>query len=84
MLPQSMALPDVPPMGEGWHGDNSLSGNEKRRRASEMGLASRPGSSATMSRNGGSVGGSAPGSRRPENLVRLGQRLKENNNRPVL
>jgi hypothetical protein len=33
-LPQPMSLKDVAPLGQGWEGDRSLSGNEKRRRAS--------------------------------------------------
>ncbi|KAK8844766.1 hypothetical protein IAR55_006616 [Kwoniella newhampshirensis] len=41
-LPQPMALPDVAPLGEGWEGENSLSGNDKRRRASESGLPPLP------------------------------------------
>jgi len=36
MLPQTMALPDIPPMGDDWIGERSSSGNEKRRRASEF------------------------------------------------
>ena len=52
-LPQPMALPDVAPLGEGWEGERGMSGNERRRRTSEM-------------------------SGRPERLVRLGERLKEN------
>lgn len=117
MLPQTMALPDVPPMGEDWNGERSLSGNEKRRRASEfpssvtsqgrggsssqglgMGLSvglewlSRPGSSLSMTRSvsglsigggGAGAGGSAPNSRRPQRLVSLGEKLKENINRAV-
>lgn len=105
MLPQTMALPDIPPMGDDWVGERSLSGNEKRRRASEFlgpsggssgaslgsgveGL-SRPGSSLSMTKTvgGGSVGsgigGSAPSSRRPQRLVSLGEKLKENINRAV-
>jgi hypothetical protein len=115
MLPQTMALPDVPPMGEDWVGERSLSGNEKRRRASEfpssvtihgwgaspgagLGLnvglegLSRPGSSLSMTRSvsglsigggGGGAGGSAPNSRRPQRLVSLGEKLKENIHRAV-
>ncbi|WWC97554.1 hypothetical protein V866_004438 [Kwoniella sp. B9012] len=62
-LPQPMALPDIAPLGKDWHGDNSLSGNEKRRRASLLhaGQAISRGSSP-LSR--GSGGGSAPNSRR--------------------
>ncbi|WWC57602.1 uncharacterized protein I303_100134 [Kwoniella dejecticola CBS 10117] len=33
-LPQPMSLPDIAPLGVQWTGENSLSGNEKRRRAS--------------------------------------------------
>jgi hypothetical protein len=118
MLPQTMALPDVPPMGDDWIGERSLSGNEKRRRASEiptsvngsaagwgMGMGSRsnsglnlnlgvgleglsrPGSSLSMTRNMSTLsvggGGSAPNSRRPQRLVSLGEKLKENINRAV-
>jgi len=113
MLPQTMALPDIPPMGEDWVGERSLSGNEKRRRASEfpssvtshgwgvspgagLGLhvglenLSRPGSSLSMTRSigglsiaGGGAGGSAPNSGRPQRLVSLGEKLKENINRAV-
>ncbi|WWD06324.1 hypothetical protein V865_004414 [Kwoniella europaea PYCC6329] len=62
-LPQPMALPDVAPLGKDWHGDNSLSGNEKRRRASLLhaGQTISRGSSP-LSRVSG--GGSAPSSRR--------------------
>ncbi|WVQ64317.1 uncharacterized protein L199_002479 [Kwoniella botswanensis] len=62
-LPQPMALPDIAPLGKDWHGDNSLSGNEKRRRASLLhaGQAISRGSSP-LSRVMG--GGSAPNSRR--------------------
>ncbi|WRT63221.1 uncharacterized protein IL334_000124 [Kwoniella shivajii] len=71
-LPQPMALPEVAPLGKGWMGDNSLSGNERRRRTSQV----YPPSSSLQradspSRNGGgikiksgSIGGSAPNSRR--------------------
>ena len=116
MLPQTMALPDIPPMGDDWIGERSLSGNEKRRRASEfptsvtansissqgghfgprstsgIGFAvgleglSRPGSSLSISRSGTPInltGGSAPNSRRPQRLVSLGEKLKENINRAV-
>ncbi|RSH83967.1 hypothetical protein EHS25_005211 [Saitozyma podzolica] len=37
-LPQPMAVKDVAPLGSDWSGEAALSGNEKRRRASEMGL----------------------------------------------
>jgi len=101
MLPQTMALPDVPPMGDAWIGENSLSGNEKRRRASEM-LPPAMAAPASLTRsfggwsgNGGAAGsvgsssgsmsgsGSVPG-RRPQRLVSLGERLKENITRPVV
>lgn len=85
MLPQSMALPTIPPMGEGWEGDRSLSGNEKRRRASQT---PTPTDSPCSSLNGSmgrmsiapAGGRSAPSVRsgRPEKLVRLGEKLKEN------
>nr|XP_019006025.1 uncharacterized protein I203_01343 [Kwoniella mangroviensis CBS 8507]OCF69486.1 hypothetical protein I203_01343 [Kwoniella mangroviensis CBS 8507] len=62
-LPQPMALPDIAPLGKDWHGDNSLSGNEKRRRASLLhtGQAISRGSSPLAR---GLGGGSAPNSRR--------------------
>ena len=41
-LPQSMALPDIAPMGMQWEGENGLSGNDKRRRASHLGFAPLP------------------------------------------
>lgn len=43
-LPQPMAVPDVAPLGEQWEGESALSGNERRRRASEMVIMPRKGS----------------------------------------
>ncbi|KAK1924576.1 hypothetical protein DB88DRAFT_471977 [Papiliotrema laurentii] len=64
-LPQPMALPEIAPMGPAWEGDASLSGNEKRRRASS--LVPPPGYSATASEGG-----------KPEKLLQLRQRLRQN------
>ena len=59
-----MALPDVAPMGAKWQGENGLSGNEKRRRASELGQT------PISSKSGAGEG-------RPERLVNLGARLRQ-------
>lgn len=80
MLPQSMALPTVPPMGEDWEGERSLSGNEKRRRASHapIPLGGRDQSlTGSMSRLNFESRSSAGSNGRSEKLVRLGERLKE-------
>jgi hypothetical protein len=77
-------------MGDAWVGENSLSGNEKRRRASEMLAPTPPPASLNWSSGNGAAGGStgsagsAPGSRRPQRLVSLGERLKQNISRPVV
>ncbi|ORY26485.1 hypothetical protein BCR39DRAFT_255818 [Naematelia encephala] len=90
-LPQPMALPDVAPLGQAWEGENSLSGNEKRRRASEIGqvwqssIASGGGVSINADIKGNRArdfatrlgGGDSLGEKRPERLVRLGERLRE-------
>ncbi|WVQ94173.1 hypothetical protein IAU59_001251 [Kwoniella sp. CBS 9459] len=39
-LPQPMALRDVAPLGKDWEGDHTISGNEKRRRASQVSIQS--------------------------------------------
>lgn len=99
LLPQGMALPHVPPMGQTWMGENALSGNDKRRRTSETGsgssnisrgmsglnIRSLSGAGFKGEGNAMAIGGasSAPSSRRPDKLVRLGERLKENANRPL-
>ncbi|WVW81283.1 hypothetical protein I302_103274 [Kwoniella bestiolae CBS 10118] len=69
-LPQPMALPDIPPLGREWTGENSLSGNEKRRRASLLNVNS-VGNGHNISRGSSPLGralgngtNSAPGSRR--------------------
>ena len=61
-LPQPMALPEVAPLGNDWEGEGGMSGNERRRRASEMVAAAAAG---------------AGGAKRPERLVRLGQKWRE-------
>ena len=71
-LPQPMALPDVVPMGSGWEGHNSLSGNEKRRRASEMVPPMPLDVKVGTIRMGQSVNEDA----RPERLKLLGQGLR--------
>jgi hypothetical protein len=78
-----MALPDVPPMGRDWEGENSVSGNERRRRASEL-----PGSDAGMMRMGSSFSGQGTasngsavqsvGDSRPARLINLGQKIRAN------
>jgi hypothetical protein len=72
-LPQPMALPDIAPLGHAWQGENSLSGNDKRRRASQMGLPPLPLSigEGRMDRIGTSMV-----EKRPERLVKLGEKLR--------
>lgn len=79
-LPQPMALPDIAPMGSGWEGENSLSGNEKRRRASQLGsltdgLVLRMGSVSSPPPVGASE---SLGDTRPARLINLGQRIRAN------
>ncbi|ORX35087.1 hypothetical protein BD324DRAFT_652803 [Kockovaella imperatae] len=72
-LPQSMALPDIAPLGKDWEGENSLSGNDKRRRASEMGFAPLPLPRDSLIQ--GLVGKKSLEVKpaRPERLVKMGQ-----------
>lgn len=65
-------MPEIAPMGRGWDGDNSLSGNERRRRTSELPLIP-PGTQLGALRIGQSVGEDA----RPERLKLLGQGLRQ-------
>lgn len=72
-LPQPMALPEVAPLGSDWEGENSLSGNEKRRRASEMLPPLHVGAKVGTMRMGQSV----KEDERPERLKLLGQGLRQ-------
>jgi hypothetical protein len=74
-LPQPMALPDIAPLGRGWEGEYSMSGNDKRRRASEMGLPPLPLDLGTVQSRNKGFGGSLV-EKRPERLVKLGERLR--------
>lgn len=95
LLPQGMAQPHVAPMGREWDGENGLSGNDRRRRASEQGsvagisrtmsnvsIASRASTASATGGAGGSL--SSSHSQRPDKLVRLGEKLKQNANRPIM
>lgn len=84
LLPQRMALPHVAPMGRNWDGENSLSGNDRRRRASEQSPSISRAMSNVSLRSASSGTGSLSGSRRPEKFVRLGERLKETASRPIM
>ncbi|OCF34834.1 hypothetical protein I316_03379 [Kwoniella heveanensis BCC8398] len=42
-LPQPMALKDVAPLGKDWEGEHTISGNERRRRASQVSVNSTAG-----------------------------------------
>ncbi|WWD22680.1 hypothetical protein CI109_107173 [Kwoniella shandongensis] len=84
-LPQPMALPEIAPLGKDWEGEASLSGNDKRRRASEVGAQSATGnalygkgetSHARTASSGSSGFSQSLGEKRPERLVRLGQKLR--------
>jgi hypothetical protein len=82
-LPQPMALPTVKPMGADWLHEASLSGNERRRRASEIGAVPvmRLGQSFSVSKpaivHDARFGSQSTGSERPERLVKLGQSLRQ-------
>ncbi|TYJ51673.1 hypothetical protein B9479_007744 [Cryptococcus floricola] len=63
-LPQPMSLPDIAPLGKDWEGDNSLSGNEKRRMSGVLGMMpSAVGGGGGAAMGGGSLGGSSATSR---------------------
>lgn len=90
LLPQGMALPHVAPMGGHWEGENGLSGNDKRRRAGEQGSVpgsrsiNRAMSNVSLASAGSERAGSLPSSGRPDQLVRLGRKLRENASRPII
>ena len=60
-LPQPMALPDVAPLGKEWEGDQAISGNERRRRASEMDILDRQQRPERLVKLGESLKGGATG-----------------------
>lgn len=70
VLPQSMALPAIPPLGRAWEGEEALSGNERRRRGSVASTISSSGSFSAISSDGDAGG-------RPARLVKMGQRWRE-------
>ncbi|KAI9633208.1 uncharacterized protein MKK02DRAFT_39187 [Dioszegia hungarica] len=87
-LPQPMALPDIKPMGSDWLAEEAMSGNERRRRASQMGLGDqlplRATGSLSVPKSIPSALGADPrfgsqsmGEKRPERLVKLGQSLRQ-------
>ncbi|WWC90183.1 uncharacterized protein L201_005116 [Kwoniella dendrophila CBS 6074] len=59
-LPQPMSLPDIAPLGEDWLGENSLSGNDKRRlrRDSNPNPNSRSSATAAAAAAGGNYSNS--------------------------
>lgn len=75
-LPQPMKLPDVAPMGQGWEGEGGLSGNEKRRRASEA-AQTDPGYRPGPLRIGRSMEAAVNREARPDHLVNLGRGLRK-------
>jgi hypothetical protein len=88
-----MSVKDVAPLGSDWSGEAALSGNERRRRASEMGLGVGVGVGVAMQRSLGvpikprlgsvtsafahSGEPQLPGETRPERLIRLGHGLRQ-------
>ncbi|WVQ72237.1 hypothetical protein IAR50_001786 [Cryptococcus sp. DSM 104548] len=62
-LPQPMALPDIAPLGKEWEGENSLSGNEKRRMSGALGMGMPSGLGGGAAKGSGSLSGSLARSR---------------------